>query len=787
MDPGDSTRPTAVQWLAVGLDSDPTPGDVGGIRILSSRLGGRADDATSSRTQVTNLLSDPSAMTWLGASGEAFWTACEPFPDQLGLMNSSYADAAHALDVYRQAIDSLQQATAAALSSASGAWSQLGVDPAAAVSHGYDSNAFQAKVADIISKGGHEDAHPDAYPTISRARHDIDVATTAFESATRTCTSALEAAAQTAARAVKLNTMTFTERFTASGGRLDDLVFVQHDGPDLDAAATASRDADILAKALQNPDDPWSKFAIQLVGQHLSDHQGDQAYLQTFFGAGGSASIAGVLKLYAPKRGNLSEKADLDNFPGKDIIANYASGVAAASSFADSGLVHLPADVWNPLFDGDMMPGALLFAFGPAGSAWGHTLLASAGTGVLQGGYDRQANQAIWTFEGSILTRISENADACRDLLVPQDGSAEAAARVDANMQKLLDQDWWYPEMAKDGVSAAIIHNATTDLAGHPDESAAATRVLFRNLDGNGLPPNLAMAVSQASAAHLDSLMASADGAVKLAGSSNPHFVPLDLKSLDNVLKSFAADPYAAGNLRGAIGAGVLSSAQGGVGFVDSAVQGSQQWTDFRHYGFVLGRLDLLDKQAGVDAAAATDSAHTNYQSWATAAVGALGSVGPISYQAAMAGSGPVLSPFFEKMWPTHAADDALSSASFALSAGEAKLNVPIVQGLINAGALQPPPGATWFHGGLVDISSSPLAANDFGEWYAKNEGASPARIDDLQYRIAALKAGGGDPAQIVSLQDQVENIKAQIAAHAMNDPLSDGYDHAVKGLALSK
>lgn len=98
-DDGESTaRPT--NWWILGLSADPAPGDPFPASLLSSQMSGVADGAYESRRGVQSLMGDPAITGWVGASGDAFRAACEPFPGQLATMYDSYQGAADALNAF---------------------------------------------------------------------------------------------------------------------------------------------------------------------------------------------------------------------------------------------------------------------------------------------------------------------------------------------------------------------------------------------------------------------------------------------------------------------------------------------------------------------------------------------------------------------------------------------------------------------------------------------------------------------------------------------------------------
>ncbi|WP_194892816.1 alpha/beta hydrolase [Catenulispora pinisilvae] len=114
-------------WSFLGLDGDPTPGDYSAAAGLASDLRGTGDDAYQARQGVKALLQDPALVSWLGRSGEAFKSACEPFPNQLASMYQSFHDAADALEKYRSVLITTQGDADAALANARSAFESVGL------------------------------------------------------------------------------------------------------------------------------------------------------------------------------------------------------------------------------------------------------------------------------------------------------------------------------------------------------------------------------------------------------------------------------------------------------------------------------------------------------------------------------------------------------------------------------------------------------------------------------------------------------------------------------------
>jgi uncharacterized protein YukE len=756
-------------WSLLGLASDPTKGDSAGIRLIAYELQERADSVDRIRGDVQSMMTDESLMAWLGASGDAFRKTMEPFPGQLASVHQAYGDASAAMTAYANALESVQWDASGAYARGADAWQTVNVSPGdSRIQAAGSDGAFRSAIDSVLQNNPDAKSHPDVPNQIMGARRDAENAGGDWDKAGRACKDALEKAADLMSTAVAAGALSFDAQFSLYGGQASDLVMVQHGDAAFVAAVDktlgdcARKDADDLAKALAHPDDPASKAIFAKVGADLVNAENDAAYLQAFYSAGGADLTSKVVMQLSPADGtDMSSQQARDAFPAKDLIAQYAAGVAAATRLADLGAVQLPANVWEPLWRGGpdippttigmagdddhrtpRIPAALLLAFGPSGDKYGHSFLADAGNRILHydsgpgGGSigeppDRYTliDYNTWHLAPDILKRIGENPAACRDLLDP---ARSSVANVNANYQSLLYQMYKFPWLPDDGTTATIIHNATTDVSGHPDSSLAATAALFHNLNGHPLTPNLAMAVSQASAAHLDSLMQDATNKMVDGQPIAPGIIPLSPHEMDNVLKSFAGDSHAVQNLDGAIGSRTLGLSR--LGDFGTGNGTTADMETLKQLGNLQGDLNLHQQQAGVDLAHQQDQANADTQAWIRALTGETNALGPLPYKVIHNGQ-PLATPFYDTFLPTDNAVKAAKAASFSLSAGASALDVPLVQGMIDRGRITPPPGASWFHDGMVDLST-PDARNQFNYWHDHEQGSSMDLVRTLSNTV---------------------------------------------------
>lgn len=273
-----SVRPTG--WWILGLAADPAPGDDGAARLLASELRQVAEDAEQIGRGVTSLLQDPAVVGWVGASGEAFRKAGEPFPGQLAALSRSHHDAADALDAYATALVAGQADADSAYRIAHAALSDLGfADDDFRSAAGLDGWDYQNAVGKILLTRDKPDPapdplipHPSQGPDPNKvilgstaqmsqkasdtlgvmvgAHRSVHAAVAPLQAASRTCAKSVEQAADAAVKAAVWSGAggpagggTFAQRFAAFGGNPADLIFAAQAGGDLQLSELPPSDA----------------------------------------------------------------------------------------------------------------------------------------------------------------------------------------------------------------------------------------------------------------------------------------------------------------------------------------------------------------------------------------------------------------------------------------------------------------------------------------------------------------------------------------------------------------
>lgn len=307
---GSAARPTA--WWILGFASDPTPGDPFTAALLSSQMSGVATGASESVRGVRSLLGDPAITGWVGASGDAFRAACEPFPDQLSKMHESYQEAADALDAFNAAATSAQGSADSAYYTAHYAAQSVGLDDdhfhsaAGAEGGGYAYTVKQVLLAKQNAEatpkpvgapvpsptpGGAPPTAPDpnqlqgpfeaALASMVVAQTSAIAAKAAYDAAVTKCVDALERASDasfTGASWGGANGGTFDQRYATFGGDPAQLHF---NGAGFDASEAAA-DARAWQQAKQNPNDPANQAIINDIKASLAAHLNDPEYIKGF-------------------------------------------------------------------------------------------------------------------------------------------------------------------------------------------------------------------------------------------------------------------------------------------------------------------------------------------------------------------------------------------------------------------------------------------------------------------------------------------------------------------------
>lgn len=570
-----------------------------------------------------------------------------------------------------------------------------------------------------------------------------------------------------------------------------DWISIPWDVTQINTSAEAQQEALNLKKAMDNPNDPASRATIKEVSQSLADHQGDPAYLQAFMANGGMDQAARAARVLHGQDG--THDGVVLNKDSEAMLAQFAQGVQAAATMAADGRITLPPDALKKLTQpagDDMWSVGMLFKYGPSGDKWDPRLLSSVGASMLDwrqthemrpdwespdppysaGGYvgDRKAwyttlgihvdyrdsggdhpaqMQGIDANDPSIILmqRVSENAEASRQLLTGPDGAKHAAA--------LVSDKWHTPgnnsfDDAK--FPAAVITAATSDRKDHGEASMqAAVNVINAGADeynaekgrsgyDKGQYPGPSASMTHALAtvfANYTPDFANSHGlpnGQKAASgdTTDPYTLIVGRQTTDDFLSQIMKNKDDAGFVVNAVNSQItLTTAQG----LDRP--GAQTYLD--DLAELRGEESQAGKNNDMDAAALLDAAHKNDVMWLNAVGGFVASVPGVGFggdlvKASIWGALPIVSAADRFSTDNAATVDAASKPQFFDDS--TTMRVAVMQGFTQSGKAIPPPPADhpeWATGNIVIKNATDLTA--FDQWWVKTaqkDGRSPDEID---------------------------------------------------------
>ncbi len=104
-----------MDWGVLGLDADPTPGDLFAVWDLARRLLEFAADVECARGQVTAVTADGVVQSWSGRAGDGYRDELGEFPGQLHRLEVSHRMVGNALNAYGPVLETAQVQADAAL------------------------------------------------------------------------------------------------------------------------------------------------------------------------------------------------------------------------------------------------------------------------------------------------------------------------------------------------------------------------------------------------------------------------------------------------------------------------------------------------------------------------------------------------------------------------------------------------------------------------------------------------------------------------------------------------
>jgi hypothetical protein len=389
---------------------------------------------------------------------------------------------------------------------------------------------------------------------------------------------------------------------------------------------------------------------LAAAARSVANHKADKAYLSTFWGSVDPRVAAELARILHEQDSAQGKQGRPLSEGSKRILADLASGMAAASR---SGL--LPASVENALEKppgNDMWSPAMLFKYGPNGSQYDAAFLKAMGASVLDWrrkygqmpSFDTRTqkwsapdgawymslgavhglggqiewpdgwNKAIGAIAdndpaGSILNRVAQNGKASRDLMqdkqyakdivnpnwvVPRYGGLGKAADISGAPGRVVvaataNRDKFPTETANAALNAFLAIAALRKGAGKIDDTKG-------NLALNDeLPGDLTRAVAVMGTQYISDLLSAADGNPGSTGLDDDHRrIALNDVDLKIYLSVLAKDPTALGIFRGGIDSETAHAAS------EDLLKGVKASDDSR----------LLGKLGGLAALAAANSSY---------------------------------------------------------------------------------------------------------------------------------------------------------------------------------
>ncbi|MEU1627012.1 hypothetical protein ABZ746_17165 [Streptomyces sp. NPDC020096] len=540
-----------------------------------------------------------------------------------------------------------------------------------------------------------------------------------------------------------------------------DWVSIPWNTGDINPTQEAQQEAAELKKAVDNPNDPGSRQVITDIAQSMTDHQGDSAYMTAFMLSGGLGELAKTANALHAEDAHDGVVLSKDS---QGLLAQFAQSTQIMSRLAVQGNYPHPApdylaQLTNPP-TGDIWSAAMLFKYGPSGDKWDPTVLAAMTrteldarqSGTLEvptpdvqlihvpdnsiASYEQkvelQSMLADFDPACAVLDRATQNGYAARLVLGGPNGERYA--------HDLLNNGWQTPGdsyqepsggLVDGGVAAipgvdlsnhvaAFLQAATSAQFGNSDDAKLSAAALVNIVQVTGkldpskpdqvLPKSIREAFVKIADAHTADLSYSAaegfadgqylDNGVWLA--------QVQRDELDAFLRQATHDPQDAGRLKGCMDARIS-------GAVGQQIQDGQKWLE--NMGRLSGMVQTAIGENHFSAEEAKSSALTENEMLMN-----ILTTGLTAIPAPEAGVGAVATKIANPLmasgnyWaqpklPQGDPAAALQQTDKDFIKDKQWVQVPVIQGLIDAGQIHPPADASWYQDGHV------VANGDFGTW----------------------------------------------------------------------
>ncbi|MFI0720083.1 hypothetical protein [Streptomyces sp. NPDC021224] len=541
-------------------------------------------------------------------------------------------------------------------------------------------------------------------------------------------------------------------------------VDVPWDVNEIDVTREAQQEAQLLKEAMDDPDDPKSRKTIAEVAQSMADHKDDPAYMQAFMANGGLDQAARAARVLHGQDGTTADEQVLSK-QSEAILAQFGQGVQGATTMAQQGRITVPPGWEKSLTqpaDGDMWSVGMLFKYGPPGDKWDAKVLSDVGGAMLDwrssrdmrphyaeptttwsGGYidpdqnawyvslglnygggknSEQKRMSISANDPSIalMQRVSENADASRDLLTGPKGPDHAKV--------LVSNKWHTPgldQLNDAKFPAAVIRAATLDRTHHPQDSVEATANIvnaagaeytleqhMKPAERKDYPPGnteITHTLSSVFQAYVPDFAESWRTDARKAG---PNTQDGSLAVGDAQTRLFLSmimqNPKESANLLQSVDSQITLATMGGLD--------TDTLQDLNHYAALRGEIFGTNSGNAIHDAELLDSENSSREMWFNIFSSGVAAYpgGPAWGQAAIwAGL-----PYADTLFSTGNAAQAESEYEKGLYEQKDAMRIPVMQGMLRSGKIQPPAGRPeWGNGDIVIKTKDD--AKVFNDWWA--------------------------------------------------------------------
>ncbi|WP_214409846.1 hypothetical protein [Sphaerisporangium fuscum] len=513
----------------------------------------------------------------------------------------------------------------------------------------------------------------------------------------------------------------------------------------------AKQDVKALAAALATKDPEQARIGMSLLPDHLARHLDDKAYLAAFWAEAGPAALQAARVLLNRKGMTLfsADSASILRALGASLAAatrmHRGTGKDSRPLLSDEARAAITksSDPWSA---------GMLFKYGPDGKAWDshfladvtRSMLAARAAGKIEIPTPAWAsNDALETatrYAGApklwaefdpviaVMDRASQNGQAARHVLGdPSSGFTYA--------KMLVNDDWLtkgsstapFARFARGSVPETL--NDQVDLSSHVGDflKAAVSAPRGSSKDANESAwsvINIVRATSDFSKLHPGTVLPHdirrslifttdrylpdfAAGATKAYGSGvvpmgeakgNPWIAVIDGRELSTFFDQALHDPKEFGAFKGMLDARISTA-------VAATVKDSSDANYLAEMARLYGLIERIERDRNFAEGQLKDEQAARNQ---TALAALTGGFGALSFQNAW-GPGVITqfltgsaTPYASEMFDTDNALKALKENADAFREQVFHVEIPVIQGLINAGVLHPPKDATWVRNGRL-------------------------------------------------------------------------------------